>query len=149
LYNQAFFAAYLAQEVSRAQRYEHSLTLLLGDLDHFNRVNVTHGEAAGDRVLAEVGKILRMSCRRSDLPVRWEEETFAVLAHETDLMGGLMFADRIRQIIESHEFNGSKHLTISFGVATLKKNREELLKHAEKSLAEAKKSGGNKVVTAA
>jgi two-component system, cell cycle response regulator len=148
LYNRNFFTAYFAQEVSRAQRYDHPLTLLLGDLDHFKRINVTHGEATGDLVLAEVGKILRMTCRRSDLPVRWEEEMFAVLAHETDLMGGLMFADRIRQIVETHEFDGFKHLTISFGVATLKNNREELLKHAEKSLDEAKKSGGNKVVTA-
>lgn len=148
LYNKNFFTAYFAQEVSRAQRYDHPLTLLLGDLDHFKRVNVAHGEATGDIVLAEVGQILRMTCRRSDLPVRWEEEMFVVLAHETDLMGGLMFADRIRQIIESHEFDGFKHLTISFGVAALKNNREELLKHAEKSLAEAKKSGGNKVVTA-
>lgn len=148
LYTKPFFHAYFAQEVSRAQRYHHRLSLILGDIDHFNQLNETHGRSVGDSILVSLGEILRKHCRRSDIPVRWGGEEFAILAPETELMGGMMLAERIRQTIESFEFQEVGHLTISFGVATLTSNREDLIKRAETSLKDAKKSGRNKVVSA-
>jgi two-component system cell cycle response regulator len=148
LYTKPFFHDYYAQEVSRAQRYHHRLSLILGDLDHFSQLNETHGRSVGDAVLVALGGMFRKHCRRSDLPVRWGGEEFAILAPETDLMGGMMLAERIRQTIESYAFQEMGHLTISFGVATLTTNREDLIKRAEMSLKDAKKSGRNKVVSA-
>lgn len=147
LYKRTFFQAYFAQEVSRAQRYHHSLAFILGEIDQFQRIARTYGQSAGDAILAELGMIFRTVCRRSDLPVRWDDEQFAILAHETDLMGGMLFADRIRQAIEAHQFLENEHLTMSFGVALLRTNREDLVHRTEKSLQDAKKNGGNKVVT--
>jgi diguanylate cyclase (GGDEF)-like protein len=147
LYNKTFFNAHFAQEVSKAQRYQRHLALIMGDIDHFKRINDTYGHLAGDAVLVEIGKILRRHCRRSDIPVRWGGEEFAILLPETDLMGGMMLAERIRQTIESHQFEGVEHLTISFGAAVLTTNREELIKRANASLSEAKRSGRNKVVS--
>jgi diguanylate cyclase (GGDEF)-like protein len=147
LYNKSFFSAHLAQEVSKAQRYQRRLSLIIGDIDHFKHINDTYGDQVGDAVIVEIGKILRIHCRRSDIPARWGGEEVAVLLPETDLMGGMMLAERIRQTIESYQFEGIEQLTISFGVATLTSDRHELIKRADASLSEAKKSGRNKVVT--
>ena len=62
-------------------------------------------------------------------------------------MGGMMQAERICKTIDMHQFPEIGHLSISFGVATLTQGKEELLKQAEASLADAKESGGNKVVS--
>jgi len=149
LYNRSFFDAHLAQKVSEAQRYQHQLSLIMGDIDHFKSVNDTYGHLVGDAVLVEIGKILRMHCRRSDVPVRWGGEEFTILLPEADLMGAMMMAERIRQTVESHEFEGIEHLTISFGAATLTTDRQDLIKRTDASLYEAKKGGRNKVVTLA
>ena len=146
LYNKDFFNTHLAQEVSKAQRYQRQLALIMGDLDHFKRINETYGHAVGDAVLVEIGKILRIHCRRSDLPVRWGGEEFAILLPETDLMGSMMLAERLCKAIEAHHFEGIDQLTASFGVAILTKNRQEFIERAELSLSEAKKNGRNRVV---
>lgn len=148
LYTKSFFNAYFAQEVSRAQRYHHRLSLILGDVDQFAQINETYGRSVGDAILVTLGGIFRKYCRRSDIPVRWGGEAFAILAPETELMGGMMLAERIRQTIATCEFQAVGHLTISFGVATLTTNREDLIKRAEMSLKDAKSSGKNKVVSA-
>jgi diguanylate cyclase (GGDEF)-like protein len=147
LYNKNFFQTYLAQENTRSQRYQRQVSLILGDLDGFKALNEQHSYEVGDAVLAEMGKIFRISCRRSDIPVRMENDKFAILLPETDLMGGLMLAERLCQSIREHEFKEAGSVTVSFGVATLSKSKEELLKQAETSLADAKQSGGNKVVS--
>jgi len=146
LYSKDFFNTHLAQEVSKAQRYQRQLALIMGDLDHFNRINETYGHAVGDAVLVEIGKILRIHCRRSDLPVRWGGEEFAILLPETDLMGSMMLAERLCKAIEAHHFEGIDQLTASFGVAILTRNRQEFIERAELSLSEAKKNGRNRVV---
>lgn len=145
LYNHSFFRVYLAQEVIRAQRYHHALTFIMGDIDTPDQIAE---KPDGNTVLEEIGEILRKHCRRSDIPVRWEDEKFGVLAHETDLMGGMMLAERIRQTIETSQLAGDAQLTMSFGVATLKTNKEDLIKWAKTSLEKAQKTGGNKVVSA-
>lgn len=147
LYNKNFFHTYLAQESTRSQRYQRQVSLILGDIDGFKSLNEEHSYEVGDSVLAEIGKFFRISCRRSDIPVRLENDRLAILLPETDLMGGLMLAERLCQGIAEYEFKQAGGVTISFGVATLSKSREELLKQAEASLIDAKQSGGNKVVS--
>jgi diguanylate cyclase (GGDEF)-like protein len=149
LYTKPFFNAFFAQEVSRAQRYHHRLSLILGNVDHFTQINETLGHPGGDAVLAGLGRILRKHCRRSDIPVRWEGETFAILAPETELIGAMMLAERVRQTVETYDFQDAVHLTMSFGVATLDSNREDLVNRTKTSLENAKNTGRNKVVSAA
>ncbi len=147
LYNRNFFQTYLAQESTRSQRYNRQVSLILGDIDGFAAMNDAHSSDMGDAILADIGKLFRISCRRSDIPVRMEQDTFAVLLPETDLMGGLMLAERLCQTINDYTFRQDEHVTMSFGVATMEKSKEELFKHAEVSLNDAKQSGGNKVVS--
>ena len=146
LYNKSFFSIHLSQEVYAAERYNHPLSLIIGDIDHFKHVNDTYGHLIGDSVLIEIGLILRMHCRQSDIPVRWGGEEFAILLPETDLTGGITFAERIRQIIEFHQFEGVLQITASFGVADLKVDGQDLMHRADSALYDAKKQGRNRVV---
>lgn len=147
LYNKSFFETYLAQEVGRAWRHQHQLSLIMGDIDHFKNINDTYGHLKGDAVLVEMGKILRQYCRQSDIPVRWGGEEFAILLPETDLAGGRNLAERIRQAVEAHQFEGVSHITSSFGVASLKTDGQDLVKRADEALYEAKKKGRNTVIS--
>jgi diguanylate cyclase (GGDEF)-like protein len=86
----------LRRECQRLRRAGGSLALVLIDLDHFKRVNDTHGHRVGDQVLQRVGRLLRSSTRNLDLPARFGGEEFAVLLYDTDISGALAFAERFR-----------------------------------------------------
>jgi diguanylate cyclase (GGDEF)-like protein len=99
----------------------------------------------GDVVLAEISKIVRRYCRETDIPVRWGGEEFAVLLPETDLQGAVQLAERMRQGIETHQFEDVPHITASFGVASFKTDEQDLLTRADAALHKAKHSGRNSV----
>jgi diguanylate cyclase (GGDEF)-like protein len=147
LYNKYFFSTHLAQEAFKTQRYQHHLSLIMGNIDDFKHVNNTYGHSASDAVLVEIGKLLRKNCRQSDILACWGGEEFAMLLPETDLMGGMVLAERIRQVIESHQFKDVDYLTASFGVATLTTDRQELIDRANLGLHEAKEKGMNRVIS--
>jgi diguanylate cyclase (GGDEF)-like protein len=88
-----------------------------------------------------------MHCRQSDIPIRWSGEEFAILLPETDLAGGIALAERIRQTVDVHKFENVEHITASFGVASLQTDGQDLITRSDSALYEAKKSGGNKVVS--
>ena len=96
LRNRRYFDRRLAEEVARSGRHGLPVSLLLVDLDHFKRINDTQGHAAGDRVLAETGGILRQALRETDIAARYGGEEFAVLAPQTGLAGALLLAERLR-----------------------------------------------------
>lgn len=145
LYNRNFFDTYLTREIDRVRRYQRNVVLIMIDLDHFKKVNDTYGHLVGDAVLTDIGKILRFQCRQSDIPVRWGGEEFVVLLPETELSGGCILAERIRQAIEGHEFESVASMTASLGIAGLSPSGQELIKRADMALYEAKRRGRNRV----
>lgn len=145
LYNKHFFELSLDREISRARRYEQHLSVVIGDIDHFKDVNDTYGHLIGDKILREIGKIIRRFCRQSDIPVRWGGEEFAILLPETDLAGASALAERIRQTIDTHQFEDVPHITSSFGVAMLTSDAQDMLTRADTALYEAKKHERNQV----
>jgi diguanylate cyclase (GGDEF)-like protein len=152
LANRRHFLATLSTEISRADRFESTLTLVLADIDDFKRVNDRFGHQMGDNVLREFAKILHESVREVDLPVRLGGEEFAVLLPETDLKGGVLLAERLRGSLERLEIDtptgDSVQVTASFGVACYPSSggSEELLVEADGCLYRAKELGKNKVV---
>ena len=148
LCNRRHFEERASEECLRAQRYGHSLSLLLGDLDYFKQVNDRYGHACGDMVLRQVGQTLLLHCRSSDLVARYGGEEFAVLLLEAEAETAQRVAERLCAAIRTLSFShpsGSFPITISFGVASLLPQRDQdlttLLEDADKALYAAKNKG--------
>jgi len=148
----------LTSEIDRARRYNSVLTLLMIDLDHFKRVNDTHGHLTGDDALREVAALLQHAVRSVDVVARYGGEEFVVVLPETAEAGAVAFAERIRERIEAQSFaviaaqapgGTGLRLTASIGVATFPSPRvdsaEDLFAQADAALYRAKAEGRNRV----
>ncbi|MBM4779236.1 MAG: GGDEF domain-containing protein [Archangiaceae bacterium] len=149
--NRRFFDEAIEREISRSRRYNRTLSLVLIDVDHFKRINDTFGHLAGDAVLKEVASAIKKRIRKEDLLARYGGEEFAVLTPEVDQKGALAMAEKVRKVVEKHEFNFDAEripVTISCGVSTLGKKgdgAEALVQRADEKLYEAKEAGRNQV----
>jgi diguanylate cyclase (GGDEF)-like protein len=153
-YNKHFFVEILAKEVDRSLRYQHSLSLLVLDVDGFAKVNAAHGDHAGDAVLRGIGRLIMEAVRKQDIFARYEDDAFSVLLPETDLERTLQVAERLRRSVESHSFrldaNTNLSVTCSLGVAALAEATSSvatMLKRADDALERAKSAGRNRVST--
>jgi len=154
LLNRRALTERIATEMERALRYDATLALLMIDLDHFKRVNDTHGHLVGDDVLRDMGELLRGMIRTNDIVARYGGEEFLVLLPETDDAGAEVFAERIRQAVEAASFARDAmteplRMTCSIGVALFPAARvetaEDLLARADSALYRAKADGRNRV----
>ncbi|MFK3737681.1 GGDEF domain-containing protein [Massilia sp. TN1-12] len=158
-YNRRYLHEHLmGNELARAERFAHSLTVLLCDIDHFKRINDTHGHADGDAVLRSFAVLLKSLTREHvDSVVRYGGEEFLAVLPETDLAGGVRLAERLRSAFAAtatRSIDGSASLrtTASFGVATVDFARAEpgytlgeLISSADKMMYHAKRNGRNRV----
>jgi diguanylate cyclase (GGDEF)-like protein len=150
-WNRRWFDHWLTEEVGRAGRYSRELTLLMFDLDHFKRVNDTHGHQAGDEVLAAVSACCTNIIRTTDTLARYGGEEFCVMLPETGREAALILAERLRAGVEKLEImtaNLSLRVTISLGVACFSPGMgdQALLHAADQALYQAKEGGRNRVV---
>lgn len=154
LLNRRALTERISAEMDRALRYDATLALLMIDLDHFKRVNDTHGHLVGDDVLRDMGRLLRDTIRGHDIAARYGGEEFLVLLPETDDAGAEAFAERIRLVVEAHPFAREAmaeplRLTASIGVAVFPaariENVEDLFARADAALYRAKADGRNRV----
>lgn len=143
----------LAEESERAQRFGHSLALVMVDIDHFKSVNDTHGHPAGDAVLRRVAQRLSTQLRTVDRIARYGGEEFALVLVQTDRRAALEVAARIVAAVASQPvtIDGGLELplTVSAGLAVLPadaKHVEQLIGSADRALYAAKKGGRNRVV---
>jgi diguanylate cyclase (GGDEF)-like protein/PAS domain S-box-containing protein len=148
LWNRRAFEEHLGVEVERAIRYSHPMSLLVIDLDHFKRVNDTHGHPAGDRVLVEVAERLRATARRGEIVARVGGEEFAWILPATGSEGALNAAGRLRAAINDEPFREVGSLTVSAGVCdlSLAPNAAELFRLADVALYRAKSEGRDRAV---
>jgi diguanylate cyclase (GGDEF)-like protein len=153
VHNKRFFLEFLEREISRALRHSTTLALVLFDLDHFKKVNDTHGHLAGDAVLKEVARRLIPRVRREDLLARYGGEEFACVLPDTTRSGGHIFAEAIRIIVEREPvaYQAVKiPVTVSLGVAMLSVDEPasatDLIRRADEKLYEAKRQGRNRVI---
>ena len=149
LYNRRHLLERLADEVRRGQRYGCGFSILFIDIDHFKAINDGYGHALGDRILAEMGRVLRRWARSSDLIGRYGGEEFVALLPMTDATAAERAADRLRTAVGEHSFARRKRLTVSLGIASYPadgQSPEDLLKRADAALYQAKKQGRNRTV---
>jgi diguanylate cyclase (GGDEF)-like protein len=145
LLNRRGFEEVFDAELERSRRGDRPLSLIVGDLDRFKRVNDVWGHAAGDDALRAVAGTLSAAKRRFDSIARIGGEEFAMLAVDCDEHGAYMLAERIRTDIE----DAFDDLTISFGIATFPlhgQSSEALLRAADHALYAAKRLGRDRSV---
>jgi two-component system cell cycle response regulator len=142
------------ESFKRAKLLKVPLSLAVFDIDHFKKINDTHGHAAGDYVLKELSQVISSKLiRLDDFFARYGGEEFVVLLFGSNLTQGSEIGERLRQTIESHQFvfQGTKiPVTISVGVSTLQSQMatwEEMFTKADGALYQAKRSGRNRVVS--
>ena len=147
-WNRRRFEETIDGETHRSARYGHPLSMLLLDIDHFKRINDTHGHTEGDRVLVEVSTQVRAIMRRSDSLTRWGGEEFIVLMPNTGLERAMAMAERIRETVAAGEVEGIGRLTVSIGVAEYlpSERAPEWLDRTDRAMYRAKNEGRNRVV---
>ncbi len=145
--NRRAFEEGLAAALLRSERYGHPATLLMMDVDHFKRVNDSHGHPTGDVVLRQLGRLIRELAREVDVPGRLGGEEFALLLEHTSPEAGLVVAERIRNALSRIPFEGAEgsfRVTLSLGLAGCPQHAREasaLLRIADEALYEAKSQG--------
>jgi diguanylate cyclase (GGDEF)-like protein len=151
LYNRRAFDQHLDGEIARFDRYRRPFAVVMFDIDHFKKVNDTHGHDAGDEVLRKVGQIIASSLRDVDTAARYGGEEFTTLLPETDKLQAVELAERIRRRVETAELTWQGvtiPLTISAGVAAIPERGvapADVVNAADQLLYEAKRSGRNRV----
>jgi len=152
LLNRSEILAALERELARSAREDKPTTIILGDIDHFKRVNDTLGHAAGDEVLKEVARRLKTDLRPYDLVGRYGGEEFLIILPGCNLAAGARRADAIRNNVAKDSIKtefGATAPTVSMGVAAAGPGQDvsvtELLHEADVSLYAAKNNGRNRV----
>ena len=152
LYNHRYFHEQLSKDFLHAKRYDESLSCVLLDIDYFKKFNDTHGHQTGDVVLSTLGRVIKDSIRDGDLAARYGGEEFSLVLYHADGPAGYQVAERLRQMVESHEVHDKGnvlHVTISVGIATFPsgqiRDSKELIECADKALYKAKENGRNRV----
>ena len=140
--------------MARAQRHQRSLSLVIFDIDHFKKINDTYGHLAGDYVLRELASALKTRIRKEECFARYGGEEFVLVLPETGHENTVFLADKLRKIIEQHQFIlEGKRIGVTFSagvadVATTHDNALAFIKEADGRLYEAKRRGRNQVVGA-
>ncbi len=150
LANRRRLEADFAAEVDRSKRYGNPLSFIMLDLDHFKRLNDTHGHQRGDEVLQGCAAAITAALRTTDTAYRYGGEELAVLARETSIEAGLQLAERLRAAIEARYpgTGGTLHVTASLGVADMPAcatSPAGLTRAADTALYAAKRTGRNRV----
>lgn len=152
IFNRRVFQNLITREFYRCNRYGHTLSCIMIDLDYFKEINDTQGHMVGDQVLREIAGLLQDNLRQSDFLARYGGDEFVVISPYTDEKSANQIAEKLRKAVENHVFkieSRSIHSTISLGVSTFSENsaitnEQELIESADQSLYEAKRKGRNR-----
>lgn len=148
-----YFKKQLVTEWERARRYNRCLSLVLLDIDDFGTYKEAFGAEWKELALAEISQLIKKQCRQSDIVASYMGDELAVILPETDVSGGFVAAERIRESISRFDFMGQQNerdvkLTASLGVVGYPLNTadlESLAREAESALYKAKTTGRNRV----
>jgi diguanylate cyclase (GGDEF)-like protein/putative nucleotidyltransferase with HDIG domain len=154
LFNARHFAAALAEELGRAERFERPLSLIMADLDLLRDINNSYGHLAGDAVLKGIAEVFRAQLRDYDVPARFGGEEFSILLPETPPEDAFEIAERIRRAVAAATFDVETssepiRATVSIGVAGYPKDAHdanELIHQADLAVYRAKLQGRNRVL---
>ncbi len=146
LYHHEYLCSLLRESINGSRRFQHTVSIIMIDIDNFKAVNDTYGHLAGDQIIIGISKILVDTCRTVDIIGRYGGDEFMIIAPDTNLEGAMLLAERIRVNVETADYYKEIRVTVSIGVSEFNsENWEELIKNADDQLYIAKQSGKNKV----
>jgi len=154
LWNRQHLEQRLREEIESSRRHDRPLTLALADLDHFKRVNDTHGHPAGDAVLEGFASLLTRNLRACDVACRYGGEEFALLLRDTSAETARQVVERVRAALEQTRWprHPEVPVTCSFGlcddVHVQSSDPATWIDAADQALYAAKRAGRNRVVIA-
>jgi diguanylate cyclase (GGDEF)-like protein len=151
LRNRRDFRTNALQETSRFERGGEPFCILLIDIDYFKQVNDVNGHACGDKVLIQMGQLMKGQIRQQDLLARWGGEEFILMIIETKVEQGQRIAEKIRLAIQQNivRFEGQNiQVSVSIGVSqiSLVDKLDDCINRADKNLYLGKNNGRNKVI---
>ena len=146
--NRRYLDSIIEIEMARSDRYNHAMSIITLDLDHFKKVNDTWGHPVGDEVLKWVVGIIQENIRKTDILVRLGGEEFMILLTQTGLDGAREAAEKLRFTLEHAEHAVTGKCTASFGVAERLEGEafSNLYSRVDQALYRAKENGRNQVV---
>ena len=149
-FNRRYFADRLHTEMRFAVRHGKTVGLLFVDIDHFKKINDSHGHQAGDFVLGAVARELTATVRAEDVIARYGGEEFAVICRETERAGITILAERLRLAVERRRFEHDGMVipvTVSIGAAVDPRISDPLalVAAADAAMYQAKRAGRNRV----
>ena len=151
LYNLRHFYNQLEVEIGRSNRYGHSLSLLLLDIDNFKVYNDSYGHLEGDKILVRLSQIIKSCLRNMDSAYRYGGEEFTVILPETKGKKAKNVADRIKTAVELERFflepDKISTITISIGLTEYfkKEQRSTFIKRADQAMYNSKANGRNRI----
>jgi len=153
LYNHRYFYEALENELQRSDRYQHSVSLIILDIDNFKAYNDRHGHLAGDNLLMELAQLMSQVARTPDTLARYGGEEFTIILPETGAEQARSLAQRLLDDVRKHRFaiqDGQTigRITISLGVATYPHHAHSakaLVDAADKAMLQAKRAGKNRI----
>ncbi|VVM79421.1 hypothetical protein PS684_02461 [Pseudomonas fluorescens] len=143
----------LQREIDMSRRHVQPLSVLMLDIDHFKRVNDSHGHSAGDDVLKAIAATIKAQLRNVDMVFRYGGEEFLVLLSNTGRDAAAMVGERLRYATQAAEYYADGQLielTVSLGCSTLLpgESADSLLRRADSALYVAKREGRNRLAMA-
>lgn len=151
LANRRVFEERLAHMLALAKRNGSPVSVIVSDIDHFKTVNDTYGHLTGDEILRRAARIFQKGARSTDLVARYGGEEFILILADTDMRGGKITAERIREEFERTVITtslGPLRCTVSMGIASYPQVPEDqLLERADQALYHAKRMGRNRSFT--
>ena len=147
-YNRDYFEHYYSINIERFEKLRKQSAVIFFDIDHFKRVNDTHGHNVGDLVLCGLVDVVKRSSRDDDFLVRWGGEEFLLLAPVETAENAEVLAEHLRKALEAHEFPTVGRVTCSFGVTLCRPGESivDTVERADRALYKAKSLGRNRVV---
>jgi diguanylate cyclase (GGDEF)-like protein len=150
LYNSRQFYNQLELEMDRSRRYQHPLSLMLFDIDHFKEYNDSYGHLEGDKVLVRIGQTVKSLLRTMDTAYRYGGEEFTVILPETSGEEAMIVGERIRNHVALEKFIQDSNIitvTISVGIAQFdyRENAPEFVRRADQAMYKSKEQGRNRV----
>jgi diguanylate cyclase (GGDEF)-like protein len=146
LWNRRHLMERIQVEIGRHSRYGGAFSLVILDLDSFKAFNDTYGHIEGDRLLKQLGLVLKGAVRDADEAFRYGGDEFAILLPQTSIKDAHEVAERVRRRITSEVKTGSVSMTASLGLASWPVDGiaiSEVISAADKALYYAKQRGGN------